>query len=149
MVDNEKVVELPLNGRSFTQLTILIPGAVAGAGGLTAFQTTGTAVSISGPRSAANNYTLDGANSNEIFFKTYGLQPSVDAIQKSKIPTNITSAQFGTAAEANVNVVTKPGTIEVRGTVFEFPGIGCHLDRGAVFARSSHQLRRTPRAAGA
>ena len=48
-VDNKKVVELPLNGRSFTQLTILMPGAVAGAGALTAFQTSGTAVSISGP----------------------------------------------------------------------------------------------------
>ena len=109
-----------MNGRSFTQLTILMPGAVAGAGALTAFQTSGTAVSISGLRSEANNYTLDGVNNNESFFKTYGLQPSIDAIQEFKIQTNITSAEFGTAAGANVNIVTKSGTNEIHGTVFEF-----------------------------
>ena len=119
-VDNQKVVELPLNGRSFTQLTILMPGAVAGAGALTAFQTSGTPVSVSGLRSEANNYTLDGVNNNESFFKTYGVQPSIDAIQEFRIQTNITSAEFGTAAGANVNIVTKSGTNEVHGTVFEF-----------------------------
>ena len=119
-VNNEKVVELPLNGRSFTQLTILMPGAVAGAGALTAFQTSGTAVSISGLRSEANNYTLDGVNNNESFFKTYGLQPSIDAIQEFKIQTNITSSEFGTAAGANVNIVTKSGTNEIHGSAFEF-----------------------------
>ncbi len=119
-VDNQKVVELPLNGRSFTQLTILMPGAVAGSGANTAFQTSGTAVSVSGLRSEANNYTLDGVNNNESFFKTYGVQPSIDAIQEFRIQTNITSAEFGTAAGANVNIVTKSGTNEVHGTVFEF-----------------------------
>ena len=119
-VDNAKVVELPLNGRSFTQLTILMPGAVAGAGALTAFQTSGTAVSISGLRSEANNYTLDGVNNNESFFKTFGLQPSIDAIQEFKIQTNITSSEFGTAAGANVNIVTKSGTNELHGSAFEF-----------------------------
>ena len=119
-VDNQKVVELPLNGRSFTQLTILMPGAVGGAGALTAFQASGTAVSVSGLRSEANNYTLDGVNNNESFFKTYGVQPSIDAIQEFRIQTNVTSAEFGTAAGANVNIVTKSGTNEVHGTVFEF-----------------------------
>ncbi len=119
-VDNQKVVELPLNGRSFTQLTILMPGAVAGAGALTSFQTSGTAVSVSGLRSEANNYTLDGVNNNESFFKTFGVQPSIDAIQEFRIQTNITSAEFGTAAGANVNVVTKSGTNQFHGSAFEF-----------------------------
>ena len=135
-VDNEKVVELPLNGRSFTQLTILTPGAVAGAGALTAFQTSGTAVSISGLRSEANNYTLDGVNNNESFFKTYGVQPSIDAIQEFKIQTNITSAEFGTAAGANVNIVTKSGTNEIHGTAFEFLR-NDNLDASGFFANRS------------
>ena len=135
-VDNKKVVELPLNGRSFTQLTILMPGAVAGAGALTAFQTSGTAVSISGLRSEANNYTLDGVNNNESFFKTYGLQPSIDAIQEFKIQTNITSAEFGTAAGANVNIVTKSGTNEVHGTAFEFLR-NDNMDASEFFANRS------------
>ena len=135
-VDNKKVVELPLNGRSFTQLTILMPGAVAGAGALTAFQTSGTAVSISGLRSEANNYTLDGVNNHESFFKTYGLQPSIDAIQEFKIQTNITSAEFGTAAGANVNIVTKSGTNEVHGTAFEFLR-NDNMDASEFFANRS------------
>ena len=135
-VDNKKVVELPLNGRSFTQLTILMPGAVAGAGALTAFQTSGSAVSISGLRSEANNYTLDGVNNNESFFKTYGLQPSIDAIQEFKIQTNITSAEFGTAAGANVNIVTKSGTNEIHGTAFEFLR-NDNMDASEFFANRS------------
>ena len=135
-VDNQKVVELPLNGRSFTQLTMLIPGAVAGTGAMTGFQTSGTAVSVSGLRSEANNYTLDGVNNNESFFKTFGVQPSIDAIQEFRIQTNITSAEFGTAAGANVNVVTKSGTNEFHGSVFEFVR-NDNLDASGFFANRS------------
>lgn len=117
-VDNKKVVELPLNGRSFTQLTVLVPGAVGT--GAPGFQTSGTAVSVSGLRSENNNYTLDGVNNNETFFKSYGVQPSIDSIQEFKVQTNITSAEFGTGAGANVNVVTKSGSNEFHGDAFEF-----------------------------
>jgi hypothetical protein len=117
-VDNKKVVELPLNGRSFTQLTLLVPGGV-GTGAAT-FQSSGTAVSISGLRFEANNYTLDGVNNNETFFKSYGVQPSIDAIQEFKVQTNITAAEFGTGAGANVNVVTKSGTNDFHGSAYEF-----------------------------
>ncbi len=117
-VDNKKVVELPLNGRSFTQLTVLVPGAV-GTGAAT-FQSSGTTVSISGLRSENNNYTLDGVNNNETFFKSYGVQPSIDAIQEFKVQTNITAAEFGTGAGANVNVVTKSGTNQFHGSAYEF-----------------------------
>ncbi len=117
-VDNAKVVELPLNGRSFTQLTVLVPGAV-GTGAAT-YQSSGTTVSVSGLRSENNNYTLDGVNNNETFFKSYGVQPSIDSIQEFKVQTNITSAEFGTGAGANVNVVTKSGTNGFHGDAFEF-----------------------------
>jgi outer membrane receptor protein involved in Fe transport len=117
-VDNKKVVELPLNGRSFTQLTVLVPGAVGTGTGT--YQSSGTTVSISGLRSENNNYTLDGVNNNETFFKSYGVQPSIDAIQEFKVQTNITSAEFGTGAGANINVVTKSGTNEFHGAAFEF-----------------------------
>ena len=117
-VDNKKVVELPLNGRSFTQLTVLVPGAVGTGTGT--YQSSGTTVSISGLRSENNNYTLDGVNNNETFFKSYGVQPSIDAIQEFKVQTNITSAEFGTGAGANVNVVTKSGSNQFHGDAFEF-----------------------------
>lgn len=117
-MDNKKVVELPLNGRSFTQLTVLVPGAVATGAGI--YQSSGTTVSVSGLRSENNNYTLDGVNNNETFFKSYGVQPSIDAIQEFKVQTNVTSAEFGTGAGANINVVTKSGTNEFHGAAYEF-----------------------------
>src|SRR5207248_1886294 len=84
------------------------------------FQSSGTTVSVSGLRSENNNYTLDGMNNNETFFKSYGVQPSIDAIQEFKVQTNITSAEFGTGAGANVNVITKSGSNSFHGDAFEF-----------------------------
>jgi outer membrane receptor protein involved in Fe transport len=118
VISNKQVVELPLNGRSFTELTYLIPGAVRQGGAI--FQTSGSRVSVSGARSEDNNYTLDGVNNNETFFKAFAVQPSIDAIQEFNIRTNITSSEFGQAAGANVNVVTKSGTNEIHGGIFEF-----------------------------
>ncbi|MCI0418487.1 MAG: carboxypeptidase-like regulatory domain-containing protein, partial [Acidobacteria bacterium] len=118
VINNKQVVELPLNGRSFTELTYLIPGAVRQAGAIN--QTSGSRVSVSGARAEDNNYTLDGVNNNETFFKAFAVQPSIDAIQEFKIQTNITSAEFGQAAGANINVVTKSGANDVHGVLFEF-----------------------------
>ena len=119
VITNKQVIELPLNGRSFTELTKLIPGAVSQEGAL--FQvSSGSRVSVSGARAEDNNYTLDGVNNNETFFKAFAVQPSIDAIQEFKIQTNITSAEFGQAAGANINVVTKSGTNEIHGVLFEF-----------------------------
>ena len=119
MIENKQVVELPLNGRSFTELTYLIPGAVRQQGAT--FQVAGgSRVSVSGARAEDNNYTLDGVNNNETFFKAFAVQPSIDAIQEFSIRTNITSAEFGQAAGANINVVTKSGTNDIHGVLFEF-----------------------------
>ena len=118
VVDNKQVVELPLNGRSFTELTTLIPGATPQPNPI--FKTSGTNVSISGARNEDNNYTLDGVNNNETFFLSFAIQPSIDAIQEFKVQTNITNAEFGSAAGANINVATKSGTNSLHGSLFEF-----------------------------
>jgi hypothetical protein len=119
VVDNKQVVELPLNGRSFTELTTLVPGAVPSPIA-PLFKTSGTNVAVSGGRYENNNYTLDGVNNNETFFLSYAIQPSIDAIQEFKIQTNITSSEFGSAAGANINVATKSGTNDFHGGAFEF-----------------------------
>ncbi|MEW5976644.1 MAG: TonB-dependent receptor [Acidobacteriota bacterium] len=120
VVTNEKIVELPLNGRDFTQLTLLIPGASPGASAGGFFIIGGQTVAVTGNRSDQNNYTLDGVNNNETFFKHYGIRPSIDAIQEFKVQTNITSAEYGEAAGANVNIAVKSGTNSFHGSLFEF-----------------------------
>jgi hypothetical protein len=118
VVDNQSVVLLPLNGRAFTDLLLLVPGSVPGnplfaiSGGHT--------YSVSGNPSDQNNYTMDGLSDNEPFFKQFAIQPSIDAIQEFKVQTNITSAEYGSAAGANVNVALKSGTNQIHGAAFEF-----------------------------
>jgi hypothetical protein len=140
VIDNRSVVELPLNGRDFTQLTLLIPGATPGNNGGGFFIIGGNNVSVTGNRSDSNNYTLDGVDNNENFFKFHAIKPSIDAIEEFKIQTNITSAQFGAAAGANVNLATKSGSNEIHGTGFEFLRNNV-LDARNVFADKRPQFR--------
>ncbi len=79
-------------------------------------------------------------DNNENFFKFHAIKPSIDAIEEFKIQTNITSAQFGAAAGANVNVATKSGTNEFHGAAFEFLRNNV-LDSREVFATTRPQFR--------
>ena len=118
VVDNKNVVTLPLNGRAFTDLLLLVPGTVP-QNPLFAISG-GHVYSVSGNPSDQNNFTLDGLSDNEPFFKQFAIQPSIDAIQEFKVQTNITSAEYGSAARANVNVALKSGTNALHGAAFEF-----------------------------
>jgi hypothetical protein len=122
VVDQRRIQNLPLNGRDFTQLTLLIPGAaqasLPGSGFfvITAF---GTSAAVSGNRPDQNNFTLDGTYNNETFFKHFGIRPSVDSIQEFNIQTNITSARFGVGG-AHIDIATRTGTDSLHGTAYEF-----------------------------
>jgi Carboxypeptidase regulatory-like domain/TonB dependent receptor-like, beta-barrel len=118
VIDNHHVVELPLNGRSFTELTVLVPGAVPNPN--PTYLTSGTNVSVSGTRSENNNFTLDGVNNNETFFKQFAVQPSLDAIQEFVIQTHVASAEYGSGAGSQINVITKSGSESLHGSLFEF-----------------------------
>src|SRR5262245_36451713 len=125
VIENRRIVELPLNGRNYLQLVALSPNVsaeFAGAGqagdrqgGTRANQQ----LSISGQRREFNNYTLDGADNTDVNFNTYIFLPSVDALEEFKVQTGIYSAEFGRNA-SQVNVVTKSGTNNFHGAAFEF-----------------------------
>jgi hypothetical protein len=118
VVNNDSVISLPLNGRSYTDLILLVPGAVP-RGKLFAISG-GHNFSVSGNSPDVNNFTLDGIQNNDLFFKAFGTEPSIDAIQEFRVQTNITSAEFGSGAGANVAVALKSGTNELHGSFFEF-----------------------------
>src|SRR5262249_42230132 len=125
VIENRRIVELPLNGRNFLQLVALSPNVSAefagpgqagdGQGGSRANQQ----LSVSGQRREFNYYTLDGVDNTDVNFNTYIFLPSVDALEEFKVQTGVYSAEFGREA-SQVNVVTKSGTNSLRGTVFEF-----------------------------
>ena len=118
VVNNQSVVSLPLNGRSYTDLILLVPGSVP-RGKLFAISG-GHNFSVNGNSPDVNNFTLDGIQNNDVFFKAFGTEPSIDAIQEFRVQTNITSAEFGAGAGATVAVALKSGTNALHGSFFEF-----------------------------
>jgi hypothetical protein len=128
-IDQQKVVELPLNGRNFTQLGTLIPGVVAPPGGLGGqagdatpggFGATTAGFNVNGMRNQSNNFLLDGASNNDTFNTGFVMRPPPDAIQEFKIQTHSYNAEFGRNAGSVVNVVTKAGTNALHGAAWEF-----------------------------
>jgi outer membrane receptor protein involved in Fe transport len=129
VVDQKKIVDLPLNGRNFAQLGTLIPGVVAppaALGGLNGDATPGGfgnvtgSFNVNGMRNQSNNFLLDGASNNDTFNTGFVLRPPPDAIQEFKILTHSYNAEYGRNAGSVVNVVTKSGTNEWHGGAWEF-----------------------------
>ncbi len=125
VIDNRRIVELPLNGRNYLQLVSLAPNVSYGFG--TAGQADGRQggdrasqnISVGGGRSEFNYFTLDGVDNTDPNFNTYVIQPSIDAVQEFKVQTGIYPAEFGHEA-TQINVSTKPGTNNFHGTLYEF-----------------------------
>src|SRR6266851_5337556 len=126
VIDNDRIVGLPLNGRSFTQLIALSPNVAANFvnnGGQASVRQGGDRaaqeISVGGSRREYMNFTLDGVQNTDPNFNTYALLPSVDALQEFKVETGVYPAEFGRLA-AQVNVSTANGTNEYHGTLFDF-----------------------------
>jgi len=117
VVDAERIVELPLNGRNAIELQYL----VAGVGRRTdRGQQQNPSVSINGSRSNANNYTLDGGDNHDPYFNSPAAFPNPDALQEFSIQTNAYSADRGRNAGIIMSAVTKSGTNQLHGSLFEF-----------------------------
>ena len=119
VVDNRKIVELPLNGRSFFQLSVLVPGAVPPAE-QSQNSTQGGAVSVNGAREQSNNFLLDGVDNNDLLINHIVVQPSVDAVQEFKLQSSTYAAEFGRSAGGQFNFVTRSGTDNWRASLYEF-----------------------------
>jgi len=129
LISQKQVTELPLNGRNYAQLALMVPGVSpvtqAGAGG--AFAAGGTGLnagvdmSVNGNQSNANMWTVDGVNNMDVGSnRTLLVFPSIDSIQEFRVERNSFSAEFGQAQGAVVNLVTKGGGNEFHGALFEF-----------------------------
>ena len=125
VIEEKRIVELPLNGRSFFSLVALSPNVQFGftpaqqAGGRLGGTRATLTMSLSGARATWSNYTLDGITNTDLDFNTYIVLPSVDAIQEFKVQSGIYPAEFGREA-GQVNVSTKPGGNNYHATLYEF-----------------------------
>ncbi|MCC7235171.1 MAG: TonB-dependent receptor [Bryobacterales bacterium] len=117
VVDSERIVELPLNGRNPLELQYLVAGSGARTG---KDQAQNGGVSINGSRPNSNNYQLDNGDNHDPYFNSPSIFPSPDALEEFSIQTNSYGADRGRNAGAFMSAVTKSGTNQFHGTVFEF-----------------------------
>lgn len=126
LVDEKKIVDLPLNGRSFDQLAVLQPGAmyvpVATQGAV--FGGRGRKMSVGGARPNQNLFLMDGTDINDFFNSTPGSIGGqllgVETVKEFTVLTDNYTAEFGRTAGGVVNAVTKSGTNDFHGSAFEF-----------------------------
>src|SRR5262249_27674588 len=121
-VNSKSVDDLPINGRNFLDFTLLTPGVVRD-------PSRSGDLSFGGQRGTANSLQVDGTDSNNVFFGQStgragtGRSPysfSEDAVQEFQVETNSYSAETGRAGGGVINVITKSGTNDFHGTIFEY-----------------------------
>lgn len=132
VVEGRQVAEMPLNGRNFTQLALLVPGVTRGnpTGAATGAnnnaetyrfgQSGGAALAVNGLRPQNDNFILDGIDNNESLVNTIVFFPPADAIDEFRVQTSVAPAQYGRAGGALVLTTIKSGTNNIHGSAFWF-----------------------------
>jgi hypothetical protein len=126
LVSSNAVENLPLNGRNFIRLAQLVPGAnesvqnAMSSGNRPDDRRRTSSLSVNGMHDYANNFMIDGMDNNERAIGTMVLRPSMDALAEFRVQTNLYSAELGRTAGGVVNLITKSGTNDLHGSMFEF-----------------------------
>ncbi len=124
VIDEQQVVELPLNQREYGSFALLTPGTVTDRGGFATWSGSSpfaaTSYSADGTRTSGNNYLVDGIFANALTGGGFSVQPTPDGIEEFRLQTNTYSAVFGLKAGSDINLVTKSGTNQLHGAVYEF-----------------------------
>ncbi|HYO83804.1 MAG TPA: TonB-dependent receptor plug domain-containing protein, partial [Bryobacteraceae bacterium] len=132
VVDQQRIVNLPLNGRDITQLVSIQAGVIP----RSQSSNEGNAYSVNGSRGNGVYYMLDGGMNTDSYRNYSGAFPNPDAVQEFSIQKNNFTAEYGNATGAVVSVITKSGTNEFHGSAFEF------LRNGALNARNFFAVQR-------
>ena len=136
VIEQKRIVDLPLDGRNPVQLALLVPGTIqapANNADQGQYKTLPAAITISANGSRANEtgFNLDGSSNNDIYTNVNQPFPFPDALQEFSVQTSNYSARYGGNSGAIVNAITKGGTNDFHGDLFEF-------NRNAVFNARNH-----------
>src|SRR5271170_1763892 len=143
-VGEREILDLPLNGRDFTQLGILQTGVVPLTPGLLeagGSARAGQAYAVNGQRPESNNFLIDGADNFDSVDGGLVLEPPIDAIAEFRILTHTANAEFGHSTGSTTNIITRSGTNDYHGTAWEFFR-NDDLDAKSFFADSVEPLKR-------
>lgn len=144
VITPEKIVDLPLNARNFTELITLTPGAIPVSVGennsplFVAKVGQSYFPAVNGQSNRSNTFTLDGVYNNGNYGGTYAVAPNIDALSEFKVQSQSDQAEFGGVVGGVINVVTKSGTNEYHGTAYEF------LRNDALDARGFFTAKKPP-----
>ena len=143
LVSREQIESLPLNGRDFSQLILLQPGAVQARSDQGDILTgKGAKISVHGARTSQNAYMLDGTDILDALGRNaasaQGLVSGIESVQEFTVLTNTYSAEYGRAAGGVFNIVTRSGSNEFHGSAFEF------FRNSALDARNFFDLEKPP-----
>jgi hypothetical protein len=123
VVNDRAVSQLPLNARDTYQFLQLQPGVMSTVGSSNSVvygNDRAGAVSVNGGRGRSNNFSVNGGDANDQFVNLPTVQPSPDSIEEFRVLTNTFDAEYGRNSGSVVNVVTKSGTNQLHGNVYEF-----------------------------
>ena len=121
-IAHQQVVDLPVKDRQFLDLAMLSPGVVRPPGGTRgdAMQQAGSLVNVLGQRSGHNLYLMDGVAITDEHFNNLVIAPSIDAIEEFNIEKTSYAPEFGGKSGAVINIVSKAGSNDLHGSLFEF-----------------------------
>jgi hypothetical protein len=124
VIENRRIVDLPLDKRLFLELTKLTPGVTQNEESALRSELVsrfvGPNINVFGARESDNNYTIDGVAATDRYFNSLSFSPSIDAIEEFKIQSLNYSAEVGGQGGANINVSIKSGTDTIHGSLFSF-----------------------------
>lgn len=125
VINPREIVELPLNGRAYADLTLLVPGVAKSPLENGTDSSRDGSFNVNGQRSELNNFMLDGIDNNAYGTSNQGfsnqvIQPNPDALQQFKVETNNYSAEYGHAAGAVINATIRSGSNQFHGSLWEF-----------------------------
>src|SRR5271166_2776835 len=123
VINDRSVNELPLNTRDTYQFLQLQPGVQAqlGSSGSLFFGSDDAgSVSVNGGRTRSNNFSVNGGDANDQFINTPTVQPTPDAVEEFRVITNTFDAEYGRNSGSVVNVITKSGTNQFHGNIYEY-----------------------------
>jgi Carboxypeptidase regulatory-like domain/TonB dependent receptor len=123
-INPRTVQEIPLNGRYFLDLSLLVPGSVTpNTNGFSTMPSRGLgalAINNAGNREETVNYLVNGITLNNQAFNSISFQPSISTVQEFRIGNSTLSAEYGQNSGGIVNIATRSGTSEFHGELFEF-----------------------------
>ncbi len=120
VIDNRQVTQLPLDGRNFFELSLLVPGSAPAVSGSAGSVRGDFAIHVSGSREDSNLFLLDGVYNGDPKLNGIGVNPPVDAIQEFEVLGVNHESSFGRNSGGQVNVALKSGSNQLHGTVFHF-----------------------------